>query len=482
MNSDNRKIIIIDDNQAIYEDFKKILCFGENDSPALNETKSMLFGEYEQTVPNIPFELDYANQGEAGVQKVFEAKRSEDPYSMAFVDVRMPPGMDGIETVEQIWRLDPDLQIVICTAYSDYSWQDMISKLGVSSDLLILKKPFDTIEVNQLAHSLTQKWNLKKFVRFQMKQLEERVQERTSELAKANDELMQKIKEQERMELELRHAQKLEAVGQLAAGIAHEINTPVQYVGDSLHFLKNSTLDIVELIESYRQCFPDYVKEEVKTEFLQKIDELDEEADLEYIREHIPAAFDRTFDGIERVSTIVKAMKEFAHPDQRTKSFADINKSLENTLTVSRNEYKYIADVETEFGNIPQVECHISDVNQVFLNLIVNAAHAIDETRDDKNVQGKIKITTSQDEENVLIKIKDSGPGIPEEIQSRIFDPFFTTKEVGKGTGQGLAIARSIIVEKHNGALTFETGAEMGTEFTISIPIQSSDQSQEHAA
>lgn len=308
------------------------------------------------------------------------------------------------------------------------------------------------------------------------------MQERTSELAKANDELMQKIKEQERMELELRHAQKLEAVGQLAAGIAHEINTPVQYVGDSLHFLKNSTLDIVELIESYRQCFPDYVKEEVRKKFLQKIDELDEEADLEYIREHIPAAFDRTFDGIERVSTIVKAMKEFAHPDQRTKSFADINKSLENTLTVSRNEYKYIADVETEFGNIPQVECHISDVNQVFLNLIVNAAHAIDETRDDKNVQGKIKITTSQDEENVLIKIKDSGPGIPEEIQSRIFDPFFTTKEVGKGTGQGLAIARSIIVEKHNGALTFETGAEMGTEFTISIPIQSSDQSQEHAA
>lgn len=468
----NRRIIVIDDNEAIYEDFKKILSPNNIAESTFGKAKALLFDETDEILSCASFELDYASQGEQGIEKIMQAKEKGNPYSMAFVDVRMPPGMDGIETVANIWKLDPDIQIVICTAYSDYSWSDMVDKLGNSSDLLILKKPFDTIEVNQLAHALTQKWGLMQLARMEVKHLENRVQERTSELAIANKELLNKIQDYERMEVELRHAQKLEAVGQLAAGIAHEINTPVQYLGDSVHFLNNSYNDILQLVNEYKVLFSKYIDENVVSEVQEEIDEKEDDADLEYIREQVPAAFERTFDGIDRVSTIVRAMKEFAHPDQRTKSFADINKGLENTLIVCRNEYKYIADVEINLGNIPQVECHLGDMNQVFLNLMVNAAHAIESNRKTPEERGKITLSTSQQGDRVLIKISDTGSGIPEKAQPRIFDPFFTTKEIGKGTGQGLAIAHSIIVDKHSGELTFETEGGVGTTFMILIPIK----------
>jgi len=186
---------------------------------------------------------------------------------------------------------------------------------------------------------------------------------------------------------------------------------------------------------------------------------------------NVPGSLKSCEDGISRISTIVRAMKEFAHPDQREKAAVDLNQALQTTLAIAKNEYKYVADVTADFGDLPPVLCHVGDLNQVFLNLIVNAAHAIGDVVGQAGGKGSIRIRTLQEGNWARIDIADTGAGIPQSIRHRIFDPFFTTKEVGKGTGQGLAIARSIVVTKHHGSLTFETEVGKGTTFTIRLPI-----------
>jgi signal transduction histidine kinase len=199
------------------------------------------------------------------------------------------------------------------------------------------------------------------------------------------------------------------------------------------------------------------------------LDRLAEEADLPYILEEVPDALNRTIQGVERVATIVRAMKEFAHPDQKQMVAADLNGAVKATVEVARNEYKYVADLELCLGEIPPVLCYPGDLNQVFLNLIVNAAHAIGDVVKGTTNKGKIKVSTSLEGSQVVVKITDTGTGIPEEIASRVFDPFFTTKGVGKGTGQGLAIARSIL-KKHKGTISFESKASKGTTFFVRLP------------
>jgi two-component system, NtrC family, sensor kinase len=279
------------------------------------------------------------------------------------------------------------------------------------------------------------------------------------------------ITDQKQLEAELGHARKLEAVGQLAAGIAHEINTPIQYVGDSVHFLK-------EAFEGYRRLVQQYLRVAAALEtvgghepLIAELHATEKDVDLGYLEANVPATIDRSIDGISRIATIVRAMREFAHPDQREKVAADLNQALHNTLTIAKNEYKYVAHVETDFGELPPVVCHVGDLNQVFLNLIVNAAHAIGDAVGSGGAKGLIRIRTLREDDWVRIEIADTGSGIPEPIRHRIFEPFFTTKEVGKGSGQGLAIARSIVVGKHNGTLTFESGVGEGTTFVIRLPI-----------
>ncbi|MCX6636157.1 MAG: PAS domain S-box protein [Acidobacteria bacterium] len=282
------------------------------------------------------------------------------------------------------------------------------------------------------------------------------------------------VSEQQRLEAELSHARKLEAVGQLAAGIAHEINTPAQYVGDSIHFLADSFQDAQGLIARYREEVAE-LPPSIEHEALRKrVTEAEQAAGLEYIQENAPAAFARALDGISRVSIIVSAMKEFAHPDRREKSPADLNRALQATLTIARNEYKYVADVETELGQLPLVLCHLGDLSQVFLNLLVNAAHAIADAEGTSGNRGRIRVRTAHEGDKVRIDIADTGCGIPEKIRDRVFEPFFTTKEVGRGSGQGLAIARSVVVDKHGGTLTYESEVGKGTTFIIRLPIDGS--------
>jgi len=283
------------------------------------------------------------------------------------------------------------------------------------------------------------------------------------------DQLYTEMRERERIAIELRLAQKLESVGRLAAGIAHEINTPIQYVGDSAHFLKSAVADLQQLTEVYRGAVEALFRGESPDIVRANLTQIDTLVDKQFIDVEIPQAFARTLEGVERVTRIVRAMKEFAHPDAQEQSPADINHAIETTLLVARNEYKYHACVETELGELPGVVCNVNELNQVFLNLIINAAHAIESAGRDAS-SGLIKICTNAVEESVEIVIEDNGCGIQQEHLDRIFDPFFTTKEIGKGTGQGLAIARSIIVEKHAGTITVDSEVGNGTKMTLRLP------------
>jgi signal transduction histidine kinase len=277
--------------------------------------------------------------------------------------------------------------------------------------------------------------------------------------------------ERQRLEAELRLAQKLEAVGELAAGIAHEINTPIQYVGDSLRFLNDAFLDSMSVLDCYEALRAGMEAGAHPEELLARVVDAEEQADLAYLRERLPDAFQRARDGIERVATIVRAMRRFSHPSADGMSAADLNESLDNTLVVATNVYKYVADVELDLAEIPPVVCDVGEINQVFLNLIVNAAHAIEEVVDRSGQRGTIAISTRVEREDVVITFRDTGCGIPREIAARIFDPFFTTKDVGHGSGQGLAIARAIIVDRHNGAISFESQPGAGTVFTVTLPL-----------
>ncbi len=275
-------------------------------------------------------------------------------------------------------------------------------------------------------------------------------------------------------EIQLLQAQKMEAIGGLAAGIAHEINTPIQYIGDNTRFLKDAFRDIESLTKEYVKLLNAVKNGVVTDELIGESGAAISKVDLDYLAEEIPLAIEQSLDGIERVANIVRAMKDFAHPDLGEKVESDINRAIESTILVSRNEWKYVAEVETDFDpDLPLIPCLPGEFNQVILNIIINAAHAIDDVSEGKNeVKGKIKISTRQCSDVAEIRISDTGAGIPEEIRTRIFDPFFTTKEVGKGTGQGLAIAHSVVVEKHGGTISFESKIGEGTTITIHLPIR----------
>lgn len=278
------------------------------------------------------------------------------------------------------------------------------------------------------------------------------------------------ITERRALESQLRHAQKLEGIGQLAAGIAHEINTPTQFVSDNLTFLRDSWKSIHELLERYRSAARDAAGT-LPAQVVADLEEAERSCDLEFIAAEAPRAIDQSLDGARRVAQIVRAMKEFSHPDSAEKTASDLNRAIESTITVARSEWKYVADIATDFDEtLPLVVCYPGDINQVILNLVVNAAHAIhDKFKNDE--KGQIKVSTRTRGEFAEIAIGDNGTGVPENIRNRIFDPFFTTKDVGKGTGQGLAFAHSVIVKKHGGKIWFETEPGRGTTFFINLPV-----------
>ncbi|MBI2948206.1 MAG: PAS domain S-box protein [Verrucomicrobia bacterium] len=282
-------------------------------------------------------------------------------------------------------------------------------------------------------------------------------------------------KEREMMEVQLRHAQKMESIGRLAAGIAHEINTPIQYIGDNARFTKDA-FDGLSRLLALQQRLLDAARTQALTSGpLAELEAAVQQADLDYLLAEIPKAIEQSLEGVERVARIVGAMKEFSHPGTEEKIAIDLNKAIESTLTVTRNEWKYVADAVTQFDpNLPMVQCLAAELNQVILNIIVNAAHAIaDAAAHGKKGKGTITLSTRNCGPEVEIRIADTGTGIPEKVRDRIFEPFFTTKQMGKGTGQGLAIAHSVVVDKHGGTIHFETEVGQGTTFILRLPVNS---------
>ena len=272
------------------------------------------------------------------------------------------------------------------------------------------------------------------------------------------------VTERKMLEDQLKQAQKLESIGQLAAGVAHEINTPIQYIGDNTNFLAGAFRDLGEVLALYRAAGSDSAR-------LTAAAQAAEQADLEYLLVEAPRAIDQTLEGVTHVARIVKAMKEFAHPGTEEKAPIDLNHAIETVMAVARNEWKYVAEVITDLDpDLPLVPGLAGELNQVFLNLLVNAAHAIQAGGGDR-AKGTITMSTRRTGNCIEARVTDTGCGIPEAIRGRIFDPFFTTKPVGQGTGQGLSIAHAVVVQRHGGAITFDSECGKGTTFVVRLPL-----------
>jgi signal transduction histidine kinase/DNA-binding response OmpR family regulator len=604
----NRRVLLVDDTRTIHDDFRKILdsrSLDENSDTDLEAAAAELFGDSVETgTPRSQFELDSAYQGQEAFEKVRAATADGRPYAMAFVDMRMPPGWDGFETIQNLWHVDPRLQMVICTAYSDQPWNEIFDKLEAGDRLLVLKKPFDNVEVAQLAHALTTKWEMTQRTEAKIDHLQASVQQRTEELQSTNDELQTLVTrfrtvlttiphlvwwKNDRLELagcndayrrltargaldgeaaalpavdrsqhpaagdgasptpgEARHpmlgevitgaelevsrtgsgvhdlrahlavpddrtrvflvsvlpnrsdgssrtgvigvatdvtdlsdlerqlsqATRLEAIGQLAAGVAHEINTPVQFVTDNVAFLSESFGRIVELIQALSPLTQGDLPND-QSAALHQLHRLAKSADLDFLSGEIPEAISQSVDGLRRVAEIVQAMKEFAHPGQE-RSDVDLNQAIETTVQASHSQWRHVAQVDLDLDPaLGTVRCCEGELKQVLLNMIVNAAHALADSDDVPGSPdtGRITIGTRWHEGHVTVTIADNGSGMTEEIQQRIFDPFFTTKPVGKGTGQGLSTAHSIVVHKHGGTLDVTSVPGAGTTFTICLPL-----------
>lgn len=336
----------------------------------------------------------------------------------------MMPGLDGVEVCRRVRAKTVPLPVYIILLTAKGQREDVIAGFEAGADDYVTK-PFHQQEL---------------FARLQaglrISDLQQKLAARVIDLEVAL----------ERLRL-MQQSQKLEAIGRLASGVAHEINTPIQYIGDNIRFLQTS----------WREIRP-------------QLPATSNTPDWDYLMEELPRAIDQSLEGVERVSKIVRGMKDFAHPATNIKTSTDINRAIESTLTVSTNEWKYVAEVETDLHPLPLAKCLPGEIHQVLLNVIVNAAHAIAD-KGNRDKKGVIRISTSATDDYVEIRIADTGCGIRPECRGKIFEPFFTTKEVGRGTGQGLALARTVIVQQHGGKIWFESEVDAGTTFTIQLPI-----------
>jgi len=576
--NETQRILIIDDNPSIHDDFRKILIPTHSNEAleALDAASAAFFGEADTDAGNeLNVEVDSAYQGQDGYEKVVGAVKEGRPYALAFCDMRMPPGWDGLTTIEKLCEADPQLQVVICSAYSDNTWDDITTRLGLFDRLLILKKPFDTVEVLQMSVALLEKRRLTSAAEARQDELEQIVRERTQHLNNAREEserflraidsILIGVDEQLRVirwnqratdtfgiaagdalgqligelpikwddpaaalevlnvnddhhsmrtetafrtsdgeqrvlglscyptdgdeqgalllgtdltqrrivEQQLQQAQKLESVGQLAAGVAHEINTPMQYLGDNLDYVHTKFERLITYLQGIDELINQAEESAFQPDLIAELRQQAKRLKMKKLYDQIPEALQDSIGGVKHVSRIVQAMKEMSHPGGESKVPVEVNHILETTITVSTNEWKYVADIDTNLSpDVGSISGFQGELTQVFLNLIVNASHAIsDMTEGGSTGKGLITVSTHRTDEGVIVEIADTGGGIPSSIQDRVFDPFFTTKQVGKGTGQGLAIAHSVVVQKHGGQLSFDVEEGVGTRFIIELPI-----------
>jgi len=450
----NRRILLIDDTPSIHDDFRKILMPAVESNQALDDMESALFGDTAKAQAQV-FELHSAYGGEEGLQLLITAMANKQPYALAFVDMRMPQGWDGAKTIEELWKVAPDLQVVVCTAYSDYSWEDLLERLHAHDRLLILKKPFDNIEVQQMANTLANKWDMARRASLQTAHLEQLVEQRTQAL-------QLEIDERKHLESQLVQSEKLASLGQLAAGVAHEINNPVGFISSNLSTLDGYFNQLQQMLDAYRTV-EDSLASGTQRDQLKA---MRDEVELDFLKEDIPILIRESKEGISRVIQIVKDLKNFSRVDNdQTWQFANLQQGIDSTLNIVASELKYKADVVKHYAPLPEIECLASQLNQVVMNLVINAAQAMGPKR------GTITISNGVEGEHVWLEVADNGCGIAPESVQKIFDPFFTTKPVGEGTGLGLSLSYGI-VKKHRGDISVSSEPGKGTTFRVVLPIR----------
>ncbi len=386
-------------------------------------------------------------------------------FDVVISDVRMP-GESGLELVRHILSISQDTAVILASVLDDRGVVDESLEMGVHGYIV---KPFNPkgvlITIQNAVHRLQLENDNKNY----RANLERLVSERTIELKKINSELARALDEIRNTQAHMVHTEKMASIGQLAAGVAHEINNPVGFVGSNLNTLAEYQSDLSLLIQEYRKLMrelkesPDAGKCESILEQVQQIETLENDLDVDYLITDTNDLIEESIEGTDRIKKIVADLKDFAHPGEDKLKPSDINKNLESTLNVVWNELKYKATVTKDFGELPYIICNPHQLNQVFMNILVNAAQAIEK-------QGEIAISTRAVDDAVEIKFRDTGSGIEPKSVGRIFDPFFTTKEVGKGTGLGLHLAYNII-KKHNGSVNVESELGVGTTFTIRLPV-----------
>jgi len=404
-------------------------------------------------------EIQVASDGVAGL----ELWRQWQP-DVIVTDIFMPR-MNGLEMSEAIKAADPDAQIIVITSDSEGESLRRALEIGVER---YITKPVDmhllADAVGKCVRDRQQTEELR--LTRQVAALTQALQEQLEEKQRAEEALKKEKAEQlvlinrlEEAHNQLLQAEKMASIGQLAAGVAHEINNPIGFVNSNLGVLQNYVKTLLNLISRY-----ELYESELSAESHAAIVALKYEADLAYLRDDIGNLLVESLGGLQRVKRIVQDLKDFSHISDSEMQWANLEEGLESTLNVVWNELKYKAEVVKDYGKLPEIECIPSQLNQVFMNLLVNAAQAITE-------HGRITLRTRQEGGNVRIEIADTGSGIPQDIINRIFDPFFTTKPVGTGTGLGLSITHGII-RKHNGRIDVSSRAGEGTTFSITIPIR----------
>ena len=420
----NRRILIVDDNAAIHEDFRKILAPEAADSQAIDDLESLIFGDAAPETQT-HFELAHAHQGQEALVRVEKSLADGQPFAMAFVDIRMPPGWDGIETITRLWAVNPELQVVICTAYSDYGWDSITQRLGSSDSLVILKKPFDHVEALQLAHALTNKWSLARQAALRVDELEQMVAARTAELESAQE--------------QRRQAYKMEAVGRLAAGIAHDFN------------------NLLTVIQGYSSL---------------QLARLPADSDTAQSLGHISTA-------AERAASLTRQLLAFSRKQVMQPRLLQLNDRLTALEPILRPLLGAHIALRFELApDLPPLYADTTNLDQIILNLTLNARDAMP---NDGSIVIKSALEnvprerlpstadSAQPGAHLRITIADTGVGMDEETARHVFEPFFTTKEVGQGTGMGLATVQGI-AQQHGGWVAVESVPGQGSAFHVFLP------------
>ena len=462
---ENKRILIVDDDPGIRDSYEGILS-PSHANKVLSKGASLFDEPVEDTGPvsQNRYDLIITCSGEEGIEAVEKSIEQKAPFAAAFIDMKMP-GIDGAETTKGIWSIDPDIKIVIVTAFSEYTPDDIVRVTG-RDDIFYLRKPFNPEEIRQFARALTNQWKLER----ERELLSGQLERANAELEDMNKNLKEKVETQTTLIVQ---SEKMASVGILAAGVAHEINNPISFVNTNLSTVEKYSSRIIDLLKFYEQM-EHYLLEGESGKIpllLEEIRSFKEKQDMDFILKDMVAMANESLEGIHRVQKIVDDLKTFSRIDEAELKHIDLNELIDATLNIIWNELKYKAEVIKDYGDLPEVKCFAQKISQVLMNLLMNAAQSI-EKRGTINIATRyIKDGRRAGDEQVEIKISDTGGGIPKNNLRKIFDPFFTSKPVGQGTGLGLSVTYDI-VNAHGGMIVAESEEGAGTTFIVTLPLE----------